>query len=228
MYLIDNFRISLLLSFLSTGWVGSSLRSSAKAPLTFCWRNLSRWLENTFLPVSGVDALIFAPFASSFRKSCNTFDPCVDDWILLVIIGVFLPKLKLTLGCCRKALDFGFAGFLILLRALSFVGGVSITDSSLSVTAMIFFSLFSLFAFPLPCQHTSRYSRQKMVTYQKKVTRQTWPPLPPKSPPDQKNLPWRFLHPIENFLPDHFAASTSCYTESGAFTIRITWNGSPK
>ena len=36
MYLIDNFNISLLLNFLSEGWVGSKRRNSANAPLTFC------------------------------------------------------------------------------------------------------------------------------------------------------------------------------------------------
>ena len=41
MYLIESLRISDLLSFLSSGCVGSSLRNSAKAPLTCCWRNRS-------------------------------------------------------------------------------------------------------------------------------------------------------------------------------------------
>ena len=41
MYLIESLRISDLLSFLSSGCVGSSLRSSAKAPLTCCCRNRS-------------------------------------------------------------------------------------------------------------------------------------------------------------------------------------------
>ena len=40
-------RISHLLSFLSAGWVGTSLRSSAKAPFTFCWRHRSRVLVKT-------------------------------------------------------------------------------------------------------------------------------------------------------------------------------------
>lgn len=46
---MDSFKISLLLSFLSKGCVGKSLRSSAKAPLTFCCRNRSRWLVKAFL-----------------------------------------------------------------------------------------------------------------------------------------------------------------------------------
>ena len=40
-----------MLNFLSTGWVGINLLSSAKAPLTFCCLNLSRWFEKTFRPV---------------------------------------------------------------------------------------------------------------------------------------------------------------------------------
>ena len=41
MYLMESLRISDLLSFLSSGCVGSSLRSSANAPLTCCCRNRS-------------------------------------------------------------------------------------------------------------------------------------------------------------------------------------------
>lgn len=44
MYFIARRKISFLLSFLSGGWVGMSLRSSAKAPLTFCCLHLSRLL----------------------------------------------------------------------------------------------------------------------------------------------------------------------------------------
>lgn len=44
MYLMANRRISFLLSFFSGGYVGTSLRSSANAPLTFCWRQRSRLL----------------------------------------------------------------------------------------------------------------------------------------------------------------------------------------
>ena len=46
MYLIESLRISDLLSFLSSGCVGSSRRNSANAPLTCCWRNLSliKWI----------------------------------------------------------------------------------------------------------------------------------------------------------------------------------------
>ena len=40
MYFIDNFKISLLLSFLSEGCVGRSRRNSANAPLTFCCLNI--------------------------------------------------------------------------------------------------------------------------------------------------------------------------------------------
>lgn len=42
MYFIASRRISFLLSFLSGGWVGMSLRSSANAPFTFCCRQRSR------------------------------------------------------------------------------------------------------------------------------------------------------------------------------------------
>ena len=42
---MESFKISLFDSFLSGGWVGSNLRSSAKAPLTFCWRNFSLFPE---------------------------------------------------------------------------------------------------------------------------------------------------------------------------------------
>ena len=45
-----SFKISLLLNFLSAGCVGRSRLKSAKAPLTFCCRNLSRWFENIFRP----------------------------------------------------------------------------------------------------------------------------------------------------------------------------------
>ena len=50
MYLIESLRISDLLSFLSSGCVGSNLRNSANAPLTCCWRNRSlvKW---KFLPL---------------------------------------------------------------------------------------------------------------------------------------------------------------------------------
>ena len=47
MYLMVRRRISFLLSFLSGGWVGTSLRNSANAPLTFCWRQRSRLLVKT-------------------------------------------------------------------------------------------------------------------------------------------------------------------------------------
>ena len=50
MYLMASFRISLLLNFLSAGCVGRSRRKSAKAPLTFCCRNRSRWLEKILRP----------------------------------------------------------------------------------------------------------------------------------------------------------------------------------
>lgn len=40
-YFMARRRISFLLSFLSGGWVGISLRSSEKAPLTFCCLHLS-------------------------------------------------------------------------------------------------------------------------------------------------------------------------------------------
>lgn len=43
-YFIASRRISFLLSFLSGGWVGMSLRSSANAPFTFCCRQRSRLL----------------------------------------------------------------------------------------------------------------------------------------------------------------------------------------
>lgn len=46
MYFIAKRKISFLLSFLSGGWVGMSLRSSAKAPLTFCCLHLSRLFVN--------------------------------------------------------------------------------------------------------------------------------------------------------------------------------------
>lgn len=42
MYFIASRSISFLLSFLSGGWVGMSLRSSANAPFTFCCRQRSR------------------------------------------------------------------------------------------------------------------------------------------------------------------------------------------
>lgn len=41
-YFMASRRISFLLSFLSGGWVGMSLRSSANAPFTFCCRQRSR------------------------------------------------------------------------------------------------------------------------------------------------------------------------------------------
>ena len=44
-YLIESFNISLLLSFLSAGWLGRSFRRSANAPLTFCCLNLSLKLQ---------------------------------------------------------------------------------------------------------------------------------------------------------------------------------------
>ena len=44
-YLMESFNISLLLSFLSAGWLGSNFRRSAKAPLTFCCLNLSLKLQ---------------------------------------------------------------------------------------------------------------------------------------------------------------------------------------
>lgn len=44
MYFIASRRISFLLNFLSGGWVGMSLRSSANAPFTFCCRQRSRLL----------------------------------------------------------------------------------------------------------------------------------------------------------------------------------------
>lgn len=47
-HLIAILKISFLLSFLSGGCVGTNRRSSAKAPLTFCWRHLSRQLVNSF------------------------------------------------------------------------------------------------------------------------------------------------------------------------------------
>lgn len=46
MYLIASLSISFLLSFLSGGCVGTSLRRSANAPLTFCCRQRSRLLVN--------------------------------------------------------------------------------------------------------------------------------------------------------------------------------------
>lgn len=46
MYFIARRNISFLLSFLSGGWVGMSLRSSANAPLTFCCLHLSRLFVN--------------------------------------------------------------------------------------------------------------------------------------------------------------------------------------
>lgn len=48
MYLMADRRISFLDSFLSGGCVGTSLRSSANAPDTFCCRHRSRVLVNTF------------------------------------------------------------------------------------------------------------------------------------------------------------------------------------
>ena len=44
-YLIESFNISLLLSFLSAGWLGRSFLRSANAPLTFCCLNLSLKLQ---------------------------------------------------------------------------------------------------------------------------------------------------------------------------------------
>ena len=44
-YLMESFNISLLLSFLSAGWLGSNFLRSAKAPLTFCCLNLSLKLQ---------------------------------------------------------------------------------------------------------------------------------------------------------------------------------------
>ena len=41
-------RISFLDNFLSGGWVGTSFRSSANAPDTFCWRQRSLVLVNIF------------------------------------------------------------------------------------------------------------------------------------------------------------------------------------
>lgn len=44
-------KISFLDNFLSGGCVGTNFLNSAKAPLTFCCRNLSLLLENIFFTI---------------------------------------------------------------------------------------------------------------------------------------------------------------------------------
>lgn len=58
-YFIASLRISFLLSFLSGGWVGMSLRSSANAPFTFCCRQRSRLFVKMRRTIFGWPAVIF-------------------------------------------------------------------------------------------------------------------------------------------------------------------------
>lgn len=57
MYFMARRRISFLLNFLSGGWVGMSLRSSANAPFTFCCRQRSRLLVKMRRTIFGWPAI---------------------------------------------------------------------------------------------------------------------------------------------------------------------------
>ena len=147
MYLMESFKISLLLNFLSIGWVGKSLLSSAKAPLTFCCRNLSLWFEKTFRPEEvaevaveciGLDFALarkWSPLLLTWRilAFCKL-------WTLVDIIGVLLPML-LEIAC-----NFAMLTFLGLRIAAILLLDCSKSDSPLSSEKWI----ISLFSLPFP------------------------------------------------------------------------------
>ena len=133
MYLMESFKISLLLNFLSMGWVGKSLLSSAKAPLTFCCRNLSRWFENTLRPEGGAEVAV-EWIALDFELA-RKWSTLLLAWSILAfgklrtlvdMIGVLLPML-LEIAC-----NFAMLTFLGLLTTAILLLDCSKSDSPLS------------------------------------------------------------------------------------------------
>lgn len=81
MYLIAMRRISFFESFLSGGCVGTSLRSSANAPETFCWRHRSREFVNIFRTTCPL-RLVVNPDTEAFGDELLEF-----GWLLLLLFS---------------------------------------------------------------------------------------------------------------------------------------------
>lgn len=77
-YLMAILKISFLDSFLSCGWVGTSLRSSANAPVTLCWRHRSRELVTVHgFRESGCTGYRRTPAADGFPDGGSASSPDV-------------------------------------------------------------------------------------------------------------------------------------------------------